>query len=174
MSKSLRNQLVEWADEALVALVDKDKGNKMFVESGFHRSATVEGKDGAGSFDISVMGSGPVMVLSCLIPLVLVSKALAPDFEFEEFEERVACSGYSKLKSGDTWSGYEGYLICCKRAARDFADYVLQPIQSMARKHVEIITEESVALDELNEAFYQGNFLSLDLVDDDLVDDEEE
>lgn len=162
MSKSYRNQLVEWAYKLLLALTDKEKCNEHF--SGNDAGWSLVAMEGGGETIVSSVN--PVMTVRCSLPLRDLVSVLGPDVENVEGQKNILCSGYSKLKPGDEWSGYEGYKICCKRAARDFAEKILAPVDDRMHESLCTILIEEEARKELNEAFYLGNFSNLGLIED--------
>lgn len=168
MSKSYRNQLVEWVYKSLLALTTEEECNQRFPGDGGDWPMVMSG-NGIEAFVSSV---NPVMTVSCTLPLEELVSLLGPEVMEVEGWSSLSCTGYSKLKPGDEWSGYEGYKICCKRAARDFTNQILSSVEEKINGCLNTIHAEEAIITELDEAFYLGHFGNLGLTED--VADEEE
>jgi len=154
MSKSYRNQLVEWAYESLLALASEEEINDRFPSDGAGWSHVI-----AGNGNEAIVSSvHPVMTVFCTLFLRDLVNALGPDVKNVESKRSMTCAGYSKLKPGDEWSGYEGYKICCKRAARNFTDQILAPVENKISECLDTIYAEETVITELDKAFYLGLF----------------
>ena len=162
MSKSYRNQLVEWAYESLLELATEEECDERFSSSNQGWSVAVVGD----RVEAVVSTVSPVMTLIGTLPLETLVNLLGPEVKNIEGQRNISCSGYSKLKPGDEWSGYEGYRICCKRAARDFANQILGPVDDKLSLSFRVIDAEEATIAELDEAFYTGNFGDLGLLED--------
>jgi hypothetical protein len=142
-------------------LVEEDWAEAVFVGDGFAQlvEAGAEVK-----IEAIVTGVSPVMVMNAALPVYSLVGHIDGVADDIPLDKRVRCVGYSKLKQGDEWSGYEGYKICAKRAARGFADEVLDPVAEIIHDCANRIIDEQAMIDDMFEAFYRGNFSDLDLL----------
>ena len=157
MSKSLRNEIAEWANDLLLRLTYPAEADALFEETGFNVVISAHEKDLFPGFKVTVQGASPIMSLTTDIPRPSRYKVNTPEnFDDIEWGEPIFCTGYSKLKVGDTWSGAEGFRICVKRASRDYADHVLEDIFDVITKCEENIELNYDIIDAVQAEFFVG------------------
>ena len=108
MCKSIRNEIVDTANLELLAYVTEEDANERFIPNGFCMGVSKDDK-----IQMTIQGKSPDMSLSVKI-------------SDKKNDKAYLCIGSSRLKEGDEWSGYEGFKICCLRAARHYSEHVLK------------------------------------------------
>jgi len=163
MCKSVRNQLVKNVEQQLYnAIVHMPSHivEQQEMEKYYEATAVFTISNGSAPFSLIIEQDGKVFPADGVTKIYIqgdlrIMSVIAELYDMDTDKFYLA-SGFSLRKTGDTWSPWQGYKVCCTRVARDFANKYFQPEYTKIQQHREEIKRIEQSIANIEKEFLTG------------------